>query len=182
MRACDGGDGVERALLAHVHVDDGLRKDFEVGGELVERLAGAGDEVEDDQRGEEAVAGGGQMGKEDVAGLLAAEGGVVLLHHLQHVAVADGGAQHADAGALERGFQAHVGHGGGDDEVVGEHAAVFQVAGADQQDGVAVDDVAAGAGEHAAVGVAVEGEADVRAARGNFGWQRNRDEARRNRR
>ena len=72
----DGGDGVEGLFLADFDVDDDLREDLEVGGELVDGFAGAGDEVEDDEGGEEAVAGGGEMGEEDVAGLLAAEGGV----------------------------------------------------------------------------------------------------------
>ena len=105
------------------------------------------------------------MGQEDVAGLLAAEGGVLLEHFFEDVAVADGGAEHADAAALEGGFEAHVGHGGGDDEVAGEQAAGFEVACGHEQDGVAVDDVVVCAGEHAAVGVAVEGEADLRCGR-----------------
>ena len=127
-----GGDGFEGLLLADFDVDDDLREDFEVGGEFVDGFAGAGDEVEDDEGGEQAVAGGGEMGQKDVAGLLAAEGGVVLLHLFEDVAVADGGAEHADAGALESGFEAHVGHGGGDDEVAGEQAAGFEVAGGDR--------------------------------------------------
>ena len=69
-----------------------------------------------------------RCGKQNVAGLFAAQRGIFLLHLLQDVAVAHGGAQHADAGALERGFKAHVRHGGGDDHVPGEHAARFQVA------------------------------------------------------
>jgi hypothetical protein len=86
-------------------------------------------------------------------------------HLLEDVAVADGGAQHADAAALEGRFKTHVGHGGGDDQVAGEQAAGFEVAGGHQQNGVAVEDVVVRAGQHAAVGVAVEGEAEVRAAR-----------------
>ena len=187
LRACfggvdgggDGGDGVERPLFADFDVDDDLREDLQVGGQFVDGLAGAGDQVEDDESGEQAVAGGGEMGQQDVAGLLAAERGVVLQHLLEHVAVADGSAQHADAGALERGFKAHVGHGGGDDEIAGEQAAGFEVAGGDEQDGVAVDDVVAGAGQHAAVGIAVEGEADVGAALCDFGGNDNWDGARR---
>ena len=169
MAGGNGGDGFEGALFADLDVDDDLGKDLQVGGELVDGFAGAGDEVEDHEGGEQAVAGGGQMGQKDVAGLLAAERGVVLEHLLEHIAVADGGAQHADAGALERGFQAHVGHGGGDDQIAGEQAAGFQVACGGQQDGVAVEDVVAGAGHHAAVGVAVKGEAEGRSALLHFG-------------
>ena len=54
----DGGNRVERLFLADFYVDDDLREDFEVGGELVDGFAGAGDEIEDDERGEQAVAGG----------------------------------------------------------------------------------------------------------------------------
>ena len=141
-----GGDGVERFFLADFYVDDDLGEDFEVGGQLFDGFAGAGDEVEDDEGGEEAVAGGGEMGQEDVAGLLAAEGGVLLQHFFKDVAVADGGAEHADAAALEGGFEAHVGHGGGYDEILSEQAAGFEVACGHEEDGVAVDDVVVGAG------------------------------------
>ena len=55
------------SFLADLHVDDDLRKDLEVGGECVERLAGPRDEIEDNEGGEQAIARGGEMGKEDVA-------------------------------------------------------------------------------------------------------------------
>ncbi len=95
-----------------------------------------------------------------MAGLLAAERGAGVAHLFEDVLVADGGAEHADAGAGEGGFEAHVGHGGGDDEVVGQLAAGLEVAGAGEHDGVAVDDVAVLVGEEGAVGVAVEGDAE----------------------
>ena len=50
----------------------------------------------------------------------------------------------------------------------GQHAARFQVARRHQQNGVAVDHVALRAGQHAAVGVAVESDAQIRAARLHF--------------
>ena len=128
-------------FFADFYVDDDLGEDLEVGGQLFNGFAGAGDEVEDDEGGEEAVAGGGEMRQEDVTGLLAAEGGVLLEHFFEDVAVADGGAEHADAGALESGLKAHVGHDGGYDQVFSEQAAGFEVAGGDEEDGVAVDDV-----------------------------------------
>ncbi len=156
----DGGDGFERLLFADLDVDDDLGEGLEVGGEFGEGLAGAVDDVEDEEGGEQAVAGGGAAGEDDVAGLLAAEGGAGGEHLLEDVLVADGGAEHRDAGALEGGFEAHVGHGGGDDGGVGEQAAGVEVAGGEEQDGVAVDDVAVLVGEEGAVGVAVEGDAD----------------------
>ena len=78
--------------------------------------------------------------------MLAAEGRVLLEHLFDHVAVADRGAEHADAAALESGFETHVGHGGGYDEIARQQAAGFEIAGGHEQDGVAVDDVVACAG------------------------------------
>ncbi len=109
-----------------------------------------------------------RCGKQNVPGLLAAEGRLLFLHLFKDVAVAHGSAVHADAAALEGGLKAHVGHGGGDDQAAGEQAAGLQVAGGHQQDRVAVDDVAAGAGQHATVGVAVEGQAKMRAVGYHF--------------
>ena len=102
-----------------------------------------------------------------------------FLHLFEHVAIADRRAQHANAAALERGLQAHVRHGGGDDHVAGQHAASLQIARGHQQNGVAVDDVAVCAGQHAAVGIAVEGEAEVGSARFHLSRAQTRDAARR---
>ena len=156
----DGGEGVEGEFFADLYVEDDLRIVGEVGDELAEGFAAAVDYVEDKERGEEAVAGGGAGGEEDVAGLFAAQRCSRTAHLFEDVFVADGGAEHADSGAGEGGFEAHVGHGGGDDEVMGELSAGLEVAGAEEEDGVAVEDVAVLVGEHGPVGVAVEGEAD----------------------
>src|ERR1700722_15035175 len=94
----DGGDGLERTLLADLDVDDDLGEGLEVGEELVEGLAGAVDDVEQKERGEDAVAGGTAAGEDDVAGLLAAKRGAGGKHLLEDVLVADGGAVHVDAG------------------------------------------------------------------------------------
>ncbi len=113
----------------------------------------------------QAVAGGRvAVHEEDVTGLLAAEGGADLEHLFEDVFVADTGAQHFDAAGVQSFFQAHVAHGGGDDGVVGEDAAGFHIAGGDEEDGVSVDDVAEGVAEEGAVGVAIEGDADVEVA------------------
>ena len=45
--------------------------------------------VEEEDAGERAVAGGGVVGEDHVARLLAAEGEVALLERVEHVAVAD---------------------------------------------------------------------------------------------
>ncbi len=71
------------------------------------------------------------MGQKNVAGLLAAECGVVGEHLLEDVAVAYGGAQHADAVAIEGCFKTHVGHRRGDDQISCEQAAGFEIEGGD---------------------------------------------------
>ena len=85
------------------------------------------DDVEDEERGEETVAGGAAAREDDVAGLLAAEGCSGGEHLLEDIFVAYGSAEHLMPCALG-GFEAHVGHGGGDYGVVGEEAEVFEVA------------------------------------------------------
>jgi len=108
------------------------------------------------------------MGQQNVAGLFAAQRGIVLLHLFEDVTVAHRGPQHPDAGAAQSRLKAHVGHGSGHHQIAGQQAARLQIAGGDQQDGVAIDHVVAGAGQHAAVGIAIEGEADLRAAGGGL--------------
>ena len=164
----DGCNFVERLLFAHANVDDDLGKDFEVGDEFVQRAAGAADDVEDDEGGEEAIAGGGEMREEDVARLFTAERSLLQLHALENIFVADGSTQHADAIAAERCLEAHVGHGGCDDGSVAEEIALLHIASGQQHYGVAIDDLAVGVGEHGAVGVAVEGHAEVGSERFGF--------------
>src|SRR5450755_868880 len=97
------------------------------------------DDIEDEECGEETVAGGAAAGEDDVAGLLAAEGCSGGEHLLEDVLVADGRAEHFYFAALERGFEAHVGHGGGDYGRVGEEVEGLEVTGGEQEDGVSVD-------------------------------------------
>ena len=102
-------------------------------------------------------------------GLFAAEGGAGREHLFEDVLVADGGAQHLDAGAAERGFEAHVGHCCSDYRRVVQQPARVQVAAREQQDSVAVDDSSLLVGEEDAVGVAVEGDADGSPVRDHLG-------------
>jgi len=99
-----------------------------------------------------------------VAGLFAAESGSGFEHLFEDVFIADIGAEHLDAAGGESFFKAHVAHGGGDDGVVGEGGASFHGAGGDEEDGVSVDDVAEGVTEESAVGVSVEGDAEIEVA------------------
>ena len=117
-----------------------------------------------------------------VAGLLAAEGVAARLHRLEHVAVADLGLAHADAGASHRLDEAEVAHHGRHDGVVDAAWPDSRMASARiGEDLVAVDDVARVVDRQAAVGVAVEREAGVgavlehgRLQRRRGGWSRSR--------
>ncbi len=70
----NGGHGREGKFFADTNVADDLREDFESVKKFVEGAAGTGHDFHDAEGGEEAVAGGGAAGEDDVAGLLAAEG------------------------------------------------------------------------------------------------------------
>ena len=88
-----------------------------------------------------------------------------LAERLEHVAVADRRLDHVDAGGLHRQAEPEVGHHGDDDRVVAQRAPVAQVAGADGDDVVAVDDGPGVVDGHRAVGVTVEGQPEIGAVR-----------------
>ena len=60
-----------------------------------------------------------------MAGRLTAEIVALLEHLLEHVAVTDRRAHHADALPFEEAFQPEIGHHGGDDAGLGETAVVL---------------------------------------------------------
>src|SRR6185437_6087636 len=120
------GDGFEGLLLANLDVDDDLRKDLEVSDQFGERLAAAMDGVEHKKRGEQAVARSAAAIEDNVAGLLATKRGTGGEHLLEDVLVADGGAQHLDTAAFERGFEAHIGHGSSNNRVIGQQTPQLQ--------------------------------------------------------
>ncbi len=109
--------------------------------------------------------------QDDVAGLLAAQREAVLLHRLQHVPVADRGLDQVDALALHRQLEAQVGHHGGDGGVAAQRAGLLHGDGQDRDDLVAVDLVAGRVGGQAAVGVAVQGDPEVRRVLAHDGAQ-----------
>ena len=158
---CDGCNLVEGLLFADADIDDDLGKDLEVCHDLVERAAGAAENVKDDERGEQSIAGGGEMWKKNVTRLFAAEGGLFLLHALKDIFISDWSAKHADGVAAQRCFEPHVGHGGSDNGVVAKNSPLFHVTCGQEHDGVAVDDVAVCVGEHGAVGIAVKGDTEI---------------------
>jgi len=86
-------------------------------------------------------------------GLFSPKRGAGLLHFLEHILVADVGAQHADAGALQGNLKAHVRHGGGYDCRVRQRSASLHIARCEQQHRIAIDAAAFSVAEQSPVGV-----------------------------
>ena len=90
----------------------------------------------------------------------AAEHAAVLLEHLQHVPVADIGAQEFDAEIRDRAFDAVVRHQRADDRTA-QRAVRVAVAGQHKEQVVAVGNRAVVIDHLQAVAVAVEGDAEI---------------------
>ena len=149
------------AVVADDDVQQHLRVLRAVGGEHGRALAGEREDLQELERGELTVAGGGVVGEDHVARLLAAEL-VAALHHLfEHIAVAHVGADEVDAVLPAELVQSEVRHDGRHDGVAGEPAVALHIGSADRHDLVAVDLMAQLVDHQAAVGVAVEGHAHV---------------------
>ncbi len=99
-----------------------------------------------------------------MARLLAAQRDAALDHLLHHVLVADRTPHEADTRLAARDLEADVAHHGRHDRVAAQPTLALQLARTHQQDGVAVDDLAAVVHEDGAVAVAIEGHAHVAAA------------------
>ena len=155
------GERFERGLGLYFYVENELGVILETVDEGFE-AALHGDKRRDFDGGEQAVAGGTVVEKNDVAGLFAAEVVAAAKHFFEDVAVADIGARERNIFGGEDAFQAEVGHGSGDDAIAFELALGFEVARDGEEDAVSVDDFAGGGDEEGAVGIAVEGYAEVR--------------------
>ena len=156
---------LKRPFFPHPHVDDHLRENAKIAQQFVQRLTRTRQQIEQHQRGQQSVAGGAAAQKENMARLLPAQAGVVLLHHLQNVLVAHRRAEHADAAAAQRGFEAHVGHGRRHHQIARQLSLGLHIAGRHQHHSIPIHDPAVGVGEERAVGVAVEGDSQVRTQR-----------------
>ena len=135
--------------------------------EFVERAAGIAHDFKHAQRGEQAVAGGGMLQKNNVAGLLAAEHAAAPQHLLKHILVADRRARHFNAVYGERLFESEVGHDGRDYKIARQFPGAFQAGAREKADRVAIDHLAALGDEERAVGVAIERDAQMRACFGH---------------
>ena len=128
-----------------------------------ERPARADDRLEHHQRADDAVAGRVAVEREQVARALAAELPAALQQLLEHVAVADRGANDVDAAAAQRLLDAEVGHQRADD--AGHGPAVVEAGGGEHVEQlVAVVEAAGAVDDLQPVAVAVEGDAVVGAA------------------
>ena len=103
----------------------------------------------------------GVLPENDMAGLLAADHEVILLHVLVNIAVAHGGLFIADARLVQCLVQTEVAHNGSDQRIAGKLATLLEVLGADIHDLIAVQHLAPLVYGKAAVRVAVKGEAHV---------------------
>jgi hypothetical protein len=133
------------------------------GGELGEGGIALAHHAQHLQRAEDAVAGGRVIGENQVAGIFPAEGVTVLADALDDVAVAHAGGFQFDAVfCLIASLQAEVAHHGGDQRVMLlEFPLLLEADGAEREDAVAADHLAVGIGEDDAVGIAIEGDAEV---------------------
>ena len=168
------GDGLirRRGRAVHAaHVDEGLRQALDEGRQVGQRTAGLLDHARDQERGQNAVAGGRVIAGDDVAGLLAAEAVAGCQHLLEHVAVAHAGLHGVDASLAHGNQQTQVAHDSDDERVLGECPARLSVDGQRTHDLVAVDEVALVVDGQAAVRIAVVRHTEIAAGLDDGGLQ-----------
>ena len=119
-------------------------------------------ELENVERGDDAVPGGCVVEEDQVSGLFSAEVDLLFLHAFDDIAVSDRGDFHLDPRFFHGCDKPHVAHAGDRDGIGCQFTFRLVVEGAESDDAVSVDHIAVGIGEDDAVGVAVERDADVR--------------------
>lgn len=155
---------LDTGRVGHIHVDELLGILGAAGSQPGGRNAAAAQSLQELQGRQLTVAGGGIFPENGVARLFAADGKAVGEHLLQHMAVAHGGADQVQAVLPAIFVQTQVGHHCGNNGVAGELPLTLQLGGAHGHDLVAVDGLAFFVHQQAAVGVAVEGNAQIIAA------------------
>ena len=142
----DGRGQLGVALPLVQPADDGvyhhLRQPRNLSGKLGEGALGRSHGPHELDAGQDAVASRGAVAEDDVPGLLPAEDGVLALHRLEHVAIADRRPDQPAAGRAHRPLQATVAHHGDHEDVVAERAGRQPGERADPHDGVAVHQLA----------------------------------------
>ena len=109
-----------------------------------------------------------------MTGLLAADVAAAFAHPLDDVAVAHRGTMQGEAEPLQMALEAEIGHHGGDNAVARHLAGGVPRGGDKRHQLIAVDEPAALVGDQQAVGVAVEGDADIGAAGDDLALHRRR--------
>ena len=136
--------------------------DHRLGGQLGELAAAAVHQVGEQDAREGAVAGGRKAPEHQVARLLAPERQAVGVERFEDVPVADRGLAHHDAASRHRAVEPEVRHDRHRHRVPRELAALGQIGGEDDEQLVARADLALVVHRHEPVGVAVEGETEIR--------------------
>ena len=148
-------------------IDPNAAQDLGIGREdpadLAQRAVARHDHRQDLQRGDQAIAGPRIVGQDDVAGLLAADVAAAVEHLLQHIAVADICPEQCQAQVTQVVFQPQVRHHSRNDAAAGEAIVFMPIAGHQAHQLVTVEQRARLVADEYAVGVAVEGNAEVRA-------------------
>ena len=111
--------------------------------------------------GDESVTGGGKVAEDDVTGLLAADIMTVGPHILKDIAVTDAGDFYLYTGLLQCLMEADIGHDGAYYGIVFQGSGCLHSQGADDEDVVAVEDIALFIYAEAAVSIAVVGNTDI---------------------
>src|SRR6266513_1920201 len=138
-------------IARHRYVDQYLRIQDKIGGQLGERAAPLTHCVQHLKRGHDAVAGGVLVEADDVPRVLAAQLPALVAQELEHIAVADAGARERDAEPGHRLLEGVIRHQGAGDarkrffrgampgDSVEQLVAVIRTPGSvDDQDAVAV--------------------------------------------
>ena len=160
---------VEAGQVADAHVAQHLRKArHRLGGQVRQRAVAPGDELDEQERGQDPVPGHAVAAEDEVPGLFAAELEAVGLEGVADVAVADRCLDDPDPPRGEGLAQAEVAHDRDDDGTAGEQAPLEQVEGEQGEELVPVHELAGVVDREHAVGVTVEGDPERR-SRGDDG-------------
>jgi hypothetical protein len=157
------GNLVDRWLLRDADIDQDLREALDAGDQLRQPASPAPHDREHLEPGQQAVAGGVVVEKDDVTALLAPQVVSLGAHLLDDVAVSDRGPDQLHVDLLEGSLQSQVAHHRRHHRASLEAAPLDQILGTEREHGITVDDLAVLARHHAAVGIAVQRDPHVTA-------------------
>jgi len=144
---------------------------LQVRDQFVQAHARLARDLKNPQRGEDAVARGGVLAEDHVAGLLPAQRRAQP-HHSSSTYLSPPASAPADARALQRLLQAEIGHDRGNHGIARQFARGLHRARGGEQHAIAIHHLAARGDEDRASASAVEGNAKVGALREHMLAQR----------